>query len=293
MPAFPFDTATSILNVARSRINDLIVTPPNSPSQTPDYDLQYTQVGGSNLLREVQDDGVTPVARTQIIFNSANRRFQRFLGNLGYRQLIGDNLIITGLQPNTNPDPAVQSYLTWGGFFDGTTMNLNPQLPGYFMAPLKVSERLTGTNSVFIPMATAPDGLYGGNIRGQFDRQWEWRDQHQLFLPGATQTTDKQFRFIKYLGDITATVAIDGTVTPWYYQPVPIVNCQSSLAWFVAFEVAMARGDAEAPALEERGKAEAEEIFNDQARADQRGNLRRRPRGRGRRFGFSGGPWSL
>lgn len=270
------DTANAVLNTARSRVDDLILTPAGSPSGS-DPGQQQTQVGGGNLLAELNDDG-SLCLRTQIIFNSAWRKFQKDLGNLGYRQLIGDNLIISSLPINTNPDPAAQSWLSWNGFFDGTNFHSTPALPADFCAPLKIRERLSGENSIFIPMLCSLDGLRSGFVRTVLNRQWEWRS-NALYLPGATAITDLNFRYTRFLPDLVETV--DGLVTtPWYYQILPVPRCLSALAWYVAIEVAFPRGDGDGYAsARAEAMGEMELVFNDQARADQRTNNRRRPRG--------------
>jgi hypothetical protein len=271
----PYDTANSILNVARMRTNDLIVNAPNSPSQDPDIGLQYTQIGGSTLLDENEP-------RTQIIFNAAWRRLQKRLGNLGYRRLIGDNLTIYSLPVNSSPDPADQSNLTWSGFFDGQYFWDTPQLPQDFCAPLKVRERISGTNSPFMPMMCGLDGLTSWYIRNSLNRMWEWRDD-ALYLLGATGLTDLNLRYIKYLPDI-----VDSGELPWYYIPVPIMRCSDALAWYIAVEVTSARGPEFVADLEAKAELAMSEIFNDQARADQRTNCRRLSRsGRGGR-GYGG-----
>src|SRR5579863_587817 len=270
------DTANAVLNTARSRIDDLILSPGAFPTGS-DPGQQLTQVGGGNLLAELNDDG-SLCLRTQIIFNSAYRKFQKDLGNLGYRLLIGDNLIIPALPVNSNPDPATQSWLSWNGFFDGTTFHSSPAMPADFAAPLKIRERLNGTNSLFIPMRCALDGLRNQFVRTVFDRQWEWRE-NALYLPGATSITDKQFRYTRFLPDLVQTV-VGSVTTPWYYQLLPIPRCLSALAWYVAIEVAFPRGDGEGYAgARAEAMGEMELVFNDQARADQRTNNRRRPRG--------------
>jgi hypothetical protein len=50
------DTANFVLNLARSRISDLVQTPVGQPLANPDPGLQFTQQGGSTLLRELNPD---------------------------------------------------------------------------------------------------------------------------------------------------------------------------------------------------------------------------------------------
>jgi hypothetical protein len=289
LPVYPYgETANQILNTARIRVNDVLLTAQGYPGGA-DPGQQFTEIGGGTQAVELNPDG-SLILRTQIIFNAAYRKFQKYLANLGYRLLIGDNLQITALPVNSNPDPSVQSWLSWNGFFNGTVFTTTPALPEDFYAPLKIRERLSGTNSIFIPMRCSLDGLRNNYIRVTLNRQWEWRT-NGLYLPGATQLTDLQLRYTRYLPalpDPNYYVAD----TPWYEQTLPIPGCSSAMAWYVAYEVVSSRGgdlaDVATLALQ-NAEGEADKVFNDQARADQRTNCRRQPRGgssRGRGSGY-------
>ncbi len=117
-PAYIFgDTANAVLNTARSRVNEIILTPAGAPVGA-DPGQQLTQVGGGTLLTELNPDG-SLCLRTQIIFNSAFRKFQKYLANLGWRGLI-DTLTIPAMPANTQADPTIQSWLSWNGNFNGT-----------------------------------------------------------------------------------------------------------------------------------------------------------------------------
>lgn len=271
------DTANYVLNLARSRVNEIVQTPAGQPISGGDPDLQLTQQGGSALLAELNPDG-SVCNRTFVIFHAAYRKFQKYLGNLGYRELIKDNLIVT-INPNANADPAAQQWLSWNGFFDGTTFSNTPALPQDFIAPLKIRSRLSGENAVFVPTRPALDGLppYVAT-RGVLNTLWEWRN-NALYLIGASAINDLQFRYTTYLPDL---VLSGSPPTPWYYQLLPIPRCASALAWYIAYEVCFPRGDEPGAAQTlAQAEGEADLVFNDQARADQRTNNRRRPRGGG------------
>ena len=273
------DTANFALNLARSRVDDLVQTPAGQPLATPDPGLQFTQQGGAALLSELNADA-SLTNRTYVIFHAAYRKMQKYLGNLGYRLLIGDNLIIPNLPPNTNQDPAAQQWLSWNGFFDGTAFQTSPVLPQGFIAPLKIRSRISGQNAVFTPMRCALDGLppYVAN-RAVLNSLWEWRTNALAYLIGGTAVTDIQMRYTSFLPDLVAT---SNPTTPWYYQLLPIPRCASALAWYIAYEVCFPRGDEPgAAATLANAEGEADMVFNDQARADQRTNNRRRPRGGG------------
>lgn len=261
-PTFIFgDTANAVLNTARSRVDDLILTPAGSPTGV-DPGQQLTQVGGGTLLAELNPDG-SLCLRTQVIFNSGYRKLQKYLANLGYRLLIG-TATISSIPANAAADLGSNTWLSWNGCFDGSVFSGTPALPSDFYAPLKIRERPHG-NTVFQPMVNAIDGLLNVPSRSALNRQWEWRNGAVYFI-GATAATDLQIRYVKFLPDL---VAVGGT--PWYYQLVPIPGCLSALAWYIAYEVCVPRiGEQASAGVLSNAEDEADKIFNDQARADQR-----------------------
>jgi hypothetical protein len=281
------ETPNQILNAARTRVNETILAPQGFPGGS-DPGSQFNEVGGGVANLEQNPDG-TLIYRTQIIFNNAYRKFQKYLANLGYRLLIGDNLIIPSLPINSNVDPAAQSWLSWNGFFNGTAFTNTPALPQDFYAPLKIRERLSGTNSIFIPMRCALDGLRNSYIRVTLNRQWEWRT-NGLYLPGATSLTDLQLRYTRYLPALPDPNYYVSN-TPWYEQMLPVPGCLSAMAWYICYEVLnyMPELGEQALVALKNAEDEADKVFNDQARADQRTNSRRHPRGgssRGRGSGY-------
>ncbi len=264
-PTFIYgDTANAVLNTARSRVDDLILTPAGSPTGS-DPGQQQTQVGGGTLLAELNPDS-SICLRTQIIFNSAYRKLQKYLSNLGYRLLIG-NQTIASLPQAASSDPSVGTWLSWNGFFDGSAFGSSPKLPADLYAPLKLRERVHGTVP-FFAMTNALDGLLNVPSLSTLNRQWEWRNG-AIYFVGATGATDIQLRYIKYLPDLIANSPI--AATPWYYQIVPIPGALSSLAWYIAYEVCVPRiGEQASAGILMNAQDEADKIFNDQARADQR-----------------------
>ena len=297
-PFYPFgDTANRVLNLARTRLASEIMANTGFPGAA-DNGKQFDETGGGPAAPELDSSG-NLITRTQITFNGAWKKFQKYLADLGYRRLIRDDLDITGIPPNLNPDPAAQSWLSWNGFFDGTSFTQLPQLPKNFYAPLKIRERLTGQNSVFIDMRNSMDGLRDVQIRGIYNGQWEWRGD-AVWLTGANSLTDLKIRYISYLPDFPdpsypGIITPNGTIpTPWYQQTMQIVGCSSAMAWYICYEVLGLRGDqyadlaARALSLAED---EANKVFNDQARADQRTNVRRHPRSgaRGSYWGYQYG----
>lgn len=252
----PYDYASTIMNAARHRLN---------------------------AIRQLAGDVISMGKPfTQTYFNTAYRRLQEFLANLGYL-LLTDRYIVTGLTPTTNLDPASQCYISWNGYFDGTTLFATKQyqLPQNFMFPLEIAERITGQNARFVPMRNAIDGLQSRQ-KQVMNSAWEWRAD-AIYFPGALQTEDLQIRFALYQPDL-----VNGA-TPWYWNLVPITRCLDALSLFICAEVAMARPDLglDAAALRMEAEEKARLIFNRDTRANQRVNMRRRPRsGTGNRMGW-------
>ncbi len=292
-PVYPFgSTANQILNIARQRVIDRVSQPQNYPGGS-DPGQQFTGVGGGLESDDKNSDG-SLIQRTQILFNSAYRKMQKYLGNLGYRLLIVDDFVVPSVPVNNNADPAIQTWISWNGngLSDGTGFHATPALPADFYAPLKIRERLSGQNAIFFPMRCSLDGLRNQFVRTILNGQWEWRT-NALFLPGANSLTDLQLRYIRFLPALPDPNYRTPN-TPWYLQTLPIVGCESALAWYIAYEVLFPEGEQQGGGAEEvlqNAEAEADLIFNDQARADQRTNNRRRPRGgssnmRGYGYGF-------
>lgn len=262
--AAPYDSVYNVVSSAKVRLNDQLNT--------------TVPVSGKIL--------VNTQAFTQQIVNTAWRKFQEFLANLGYVTLV-DEVVIEGIPATTNLDPASQVYINWFGFFDGNTLQDTPALPQSLITPLRVMERQTGTQAALVPLENIFDGLPTWG-KGPLNRLWEWR-QNAIYMPGATFDTDLRIRFISYLPDFADDTQSSPAV-PWFQQPVPIMRCQDAFSWFIAAELVSARADLglDAKDLWGRGEAAAKLIMNRDAKMKQRGNIRRASRS-GRLEANSGG----
>ncbi len=99
-----------------------------------------------------------------------------------------------------------------------------------------------------------------------WNRQWEWRDD-AIYMPGATGATDLRIRFFGFLADFVDVGGSPGpnqtANTPWFDQPVPIMQCLDSLVDYVCREVYVSRGEeAAAAAFEMSARANAQLILN-------------------------------
>jgi hypothetical protein len=270
MPVFPpnaapYFTLNSVLDTARTRLNDAI-----------------QQLSG-DILKNVQPF-------TQTMANSAWLRMQQYLANLGYARLI-DEEVIVGLPISGNPqDPANQCWIDWTGFYDGTQVWQNFALPQRCMFPLKIWDRVTAMNSGWgAPLVNVMDGLpatYTYARNGIF----EWRND-RIYMPGTMISVDLRVRFAQFFpffetqGD-----------TQWYQQRVPIVGCLDALADYICVEACDGRDDVDSQTFKNRAEGEAKLIFNRDVRLKNRSNVRRQahsgPRNQGGGFGYGGyGGW--
>jgi hypothetical protein len=266
MPILPpfspvaYDSATTVLNMVRARVND---------------ELKSLQPTSGKLLDTGQ-------AYTQQTFNTAWRKCQSFLSEKGYSRLI-DEVIVSSLPVVATLDPAVQCWLSWGGFYDGVQLWPLVALPDGFSHPLKIWERWSGQNAQFCdpPMEKILDGLPAVSKTSTL-RFWEWRND-AIYLNGSQMIEDLRIRHVTFLPDI-----VDVGNTPWFQTVVPIVRIADGLSWWICAELALAKGNGDvASACVERGEAAVIRVFNLDVKADQRVNIRRQPR-TGRGFGRSG-----
>lgn len=250
----PFDTVEQALQLARVRLNDAIAS-----------------IGGEILT----DTAVF----SQTVVNAAWRRLQAKLDDLGFTMQTNE-VVLTSLPPvtATSTDPTLQVWLNWSQYFDGAnyfTPPNTPVLPQDFISPLRLWERQSGSNSVFIPMLLQLDGLPSVQ-KAIFNRMWEWRD-NAIYMPGAIGNTDIRLRYKRYLPDF----ATQGSVQ-WYQQPMPIMRCVNAMADYIAFEMAKPRGDVNAADFLKSGDEEANILFNREIQLKERTNVRRRPYGKSR-----------
>jgi hypothetical protein len=222
---------------------------PDIPAQTGSthYDvvtvaLNVTRVRLNSFNKAAADLSNVQSAWTQQYTNQAFRRLQEYLANKGSVRLT-DEVIIEGLAPNVNPDPAIQCYIDWTGYFDGTTLDTAVKLPENLIMPWRVWVRQNGVDAQFVPIPQILNGLPSQFVTQPWVFPWEWRAD-RLYLLGASLTVDLRIRYHKYLDDFVETTSGSPSVyTPWYLQQVPIVRCTDALSLYICAEVAAARPD--------------------------------------------------
>lgn len=243
--ATPYDTITTVLNAARTRLNDTLVT--------------LGPVGGKLL-------GNNQVFTLQVV-NNAWRRFQEYTANIGVTRLKQEQ-IIYALPPVASLDPSAQVRIDWFNYFDGANLYQAPVLPPDLMFPLKVFERQNGTASAFAPMEVMLDGLPDRNKQAR-SGLWEWRADG-LYMPGALMTTDLKLRYAKYLPDFADVGGVQ-----WFQQVVPMMRASDPFSLYICAEV---RDGLEAETWRAKAESAANLWANRDVSMKQRANVRRQSR---------------
>lgn len=229
MPTAPYDFLETVANMARVRLNDAIVA-----------------IGG-DIFTDTAAFSLTAV-------NNGWRRLQEYLTNQGHEAL-NREVIFTAVPLCTAADQGIRVWFDWTEYFDGTNPQTAPVYPQDMIAPLILQERVSGGTGNFTPMDRVMQGLPTAP-RSTLNRLWEYR-QERVYMPGATGLTDILMRYGAYLADFVAP----GT-TAWNLQPVPIMRSADSFAWFIASEIARARGDLDAGWFDQQALQAAEWIWN-------------------------------
>jgi hypothetical protein len=270
----PFDTLESVLNGARTRLNDAIAS-----------------LGG-DILTDTQ-----PFTGTMT--NLAWRKLQAYLANLGYSNYKRKFWAIA-MPVTATFDPSQPNIWTWTAYFDGTSYWSTPQinvLPFDLICPLYLRERQTGSNSRFIPMKYMVDGLIETR-KYPWNRQWEWKN-NGIYLPGTTTSVDLEVEYAAYDADFVTTNNILGNpsafpvLTPANMY-VPIMRCQSAFTNFLCAEALIGRDEdgatSAAAGCVTEAKEDAKLVMNNEVKLKQRTPVQRgayssRGRGRGSVYG--------
>lgn len=165
--------------------------------------------------------------------NGALEELQDVLGNNGVITLTVDNIILGPIGPLPAPDPAVQIFIGYTGYFDGYVMHNLPVLPSNIVGVKQVWERVVGSGLPFKPMGE-PQGPLPSILQGPWLNLWEYR-QDSIFMTGSTQTEELRIRGEIRLGSITDPNTLVDT-------QIGILASTNALAKFVAYNYASARG---------------------------------------------------
>lgn len=266
-PTAPYDNLESVLNVARTRLNDAI------------------QSLGGDILTDTQ-----PFTGT--ITNSAWRHVQDYLANNGYSRL---RSVFEGYAypASTTSDPSANSYLDWTEYFNGTTAFVPPAvsvLPQDFILPLRLFERMNGSNSPFFPMTFCPENLPDIPKTRPFNRIWTWMGD-AIWLPGCSQVNDLKVEYAAYLVDFP--VDVDSVLISPTTQPVPIMRCQSAFANFLCAEMATGRDDVDVDKFAAAGMSDLDVIVNTEVKLKSRNPVSRRAYGHHGSWWSNSGRWGI
>lgn len=251
----------TIMNLVRSLVND-------------------TQAGATGEPGEGQiftdNPAISPF--TQPFLNSAIRELYRELRNVGQPTLLKDNVLILNLPPLTSPtygvaqpDPAVQTYLGFSGYFDGTTLNSNFVLPSDVLYPERVWERQSATTNSFVPMAQPEFGL-PSVLQGPCLGLWEWRNDN-IWMLGATGLRDLRLRYWAALPQFFSQT-LDFAATY-----VPILDCTDAVAYKTAAKYASMLGAPNAAELKMDAKEQMFQLKQAHVRRSQSVDYYRVPYG--------------
>lgn len=208
-----FPTMGKIMNLARSKVNDT-----------------FRGLGGQQG-RILSNNA----AFTIPFFNDALETIGRKLRTEGVKWPVKDNYIMANVTAMQESNPAIQIYIGYDGFFDGSKINPTPFLPPDLAQPYDLSEQNAGSGLPFYPMGQ-PQGGLPSCIQGPKLGVWEWRS-NRIYMVGSTQT--KNLR-LKYLAGVPTYEQIDPSL--FDKTQVGIADCSTAMANLIAAAYGTARG---------------------------------------------------
>lgn len=237
-----YDTVDYVMRLARAMVNDAQTNFGNLLSNSSPFSQTFLNAGYRDLQDALMNSGVENYAKETVIYNLAP-------------------------VPGSALDPAIQTQLSFTGYFDGVSMHANTVLPSDMVTPLVLWERQTTGNQAFMKMAPCNDGL-PSRSKGSRLYEWDWHDD-QIFLIGATQAVDLRLRYSRYYPELVLN-----NNPP---DQVRTRRADRALAAFVAYRFALARGAPAADTFFQMATTEISSITNQTARRKQRGNHRSIP----------------
>lgn len=238
------DSIGTVLNTARGRLNDRIEQQP-----------------GAFVTGKILD--TTQWFSLQMV-NNAWRKLQEKLADLGF-SFSRATTVFSNLAAVSSSDPMVQVYLSYGGYWDGDSLNLNFLLPNLFIAPLELMERPAGAvpAAQFTTMDRIVSELPLVN-KQPWNRKWMWISG-KILMPGATQNTDIWMLYETFFPDFADDVIGSGPMgtIPWYQLQVPIPRCSDAFADYICREFAIAKQNmAAAEAFQGSAETLAQQVLN-------------------------------
>jgi hypothetical protein len=215
----------------------------------------------TSLVRSLLNDAAGNLFTDAVLLpfaNSAYRKVQRALANIGSGSFLSDNALLV-VPAVAQADASLQVSVT-----DATAPP--NQLPADLLAPEKLWERANLSSDNFVEMTdlTGHDGLPSQPQTGTL-RYWEWRADGLYFL-GATRDTQIRLRYQKSYPDLS-----DGS------SPVLIRNGQEAIAYLAAAMAGAARGAPQAVRWDAAGSDALEDLVARATQREQQTARRRRP----------------
>jgi hypothetical protein len=215
----------------------------------------------TSLVRSLLNDAAGNLFSDAVLIpytNSAYRKVQRALANVGSGSFLSDDVLLVA-PAVAGVDASLQVSIT-----DATAPP--NQLPPDLLVPLKLWEWPNGSSDDFVEMTdlTGHGGL-PSQPQGMNLEYWEWRADGLYFL-GATQDTQIRLRYEK-----AYPALVDGT------SSVLIRDAIEPIAFFTAAMAAGARGAPEAWRWDDAGSDALEDLVVRALHREQHSVRRRRP----------------
>lgn len=221
-------------------------------------DVRDDMAGATGTIGEGQIlvDNLSVSVTMANFFNSAVRELSRQLRLVSAPMLIADNYIIANIPPINGPmglqvaDPAVQCYIGFNGYYDGSMWHATYGLPQGVFQVIRCWERQNSSNDAFHDMGEPSNGL-AGTYQANGWGCWEWR-QDQVCVPGSLDYRDLRLRYLMILNAFFVANA-DPSMTY-----LPIMDCEEAIARKIGRMYARRQGGT----LYEMAKAEETDATN-------------------------------
>jgi hypothetical protein len=224
-----------------------------------------------------------PVNETVPILNIALQSLQRDLENYGLPSTREVVFIVNGITPVNGPmglgipDPTVQVYLSFNGYWDGGVLHVSPVLPPDLLVPIEIKQRITNSGTVFTNVPNSPTDLpsvYQNYLLGW----WTWR-QDAIWFNGSQNTCDIELRYTGGCPQYSESLSPDLFSTTL----IPFLDCMEALSYKMAYIFASPRlPNGEAEKLDARYEKAMLKMANRYIKSQQWSHFSRRPFGDGR-----------
>lgn len=254
-----YPTLLTVMNLVRGIMNDSFAGATDTPGEG-----------------QIVTDNNTISPFVLPVLNSSIREVYRKLRNVSGAALINDNYIVSSLsvidgpQGNGIPDAAIQVRLGFDGYDNGSgVVNTSQTLPQDLIMPLRMWERVSNTNDVFLPMNEANDGLLP-RLQVQNLCDWEWRNGN-IYMNGSTNVCDVRIRYLQHMPEFFNT-DMDFSTTQ-----IPIFDCEEAVAYGVVKRLCPTFGAAGPTVMQitESYNEAIHDLRNEEVRRMQRQNFKR------------------